>query len=76
MGNGAMAWAIWGGTALTVLGLAGLAWCIVMALGARKAGLSDDQMRAKMQTVVALNVGALAVSALGLMLVVFGVVIR
>lgn len=70
-----MVWAIWGGTVLTVLGLAGLVWCIVLALRARKAGLSDDQMRARMQTVVALNVGALAVSALGLMLVVFGVVI-
>ncbi len=70
-----MAWTIWGGTALTVLGLAGLVWCIVLALRARKAGLSDEQMRARMQAVVALNVGALAVSALGLMLVVFGVVI-
>jgi len=70
-----MVWAIWGGTVLTVLGLAGLVWCIVLALRARKAGLSDDHMRARMQTVVALNVGALAVSALGLMLVVFGVVI-
>ena len=75
MGNAAMAWAIWGGAALTGLGLAGLVWCIVMALRARKAGLSDDQMRAQMQKVVALNVGALAVSALGLMLVVFGVVV-
>ncbi len=70
-----MAWAIWGGTVVTVLGLAGLGWCILLALRARKAGLSDDQMRAKMQRVVALNVGALALSVLGLMLVVFGVVI-
>lgn len=70
-----MVWAIWGGTALTVAGLVGLGWCIWLALRARKAGLTDDQMRARMQTVVALNVGALALSALGLMLVVFGILL-
>lgn len=70
-----MVWAIWGGTGITALGLAGLVWCIVAAMRARKAGLSDDQIRARMQTVVAVNVGALALSALGLMLVVFGVIL-
>jgi hypothetical protein len=70
-----MVWAIWGGTAVTALGLAGLVWCIVAAMRARKAGLTDDQIRARMQKVVAVNVGALALSALGLMLVVFGVIL-
>lgn len=70
-----MEWAIWGGAALTVLGVIGLVWCILLAMKVRKAGLSEDEIRAKLQAVVALNVGALGLSGLGLMLVVFGVIL-
>jgi len=40
------------------------------------AGLDEAAMRARLQRIVALNLGALAVSALGLMLVVAGIVLR
>jgi hypothetical protein len=66
---------IWIGAALTLLGVAGLMWCILMAMGARKAGLPDDQLRARLQKVVALNLAALGLSALGLMAVVMGIVL-
>ena len=64
---------IWTGAALTLIGLVGLVACIVIAMRARKEGLDDDQMKARLQKVVALNLGALAVSAIGLMTVVLGV---
>jgi len=70
-----MAWLIWIGAALTLVGVAGLVWCIVLALRAKKAGLPDPAMRAALQRVVVLNLAALAVSGIGLMCVVFGVML-
>jgi hypothetical protein len=64
---------VWIGAGLTLLGLLGLVWCIVLAIRARRSGLSEDEMRARLQRVVALNLGALAVSALGLMAVIVGI---
>ena len=64
---------IWIGTALSLLGIAGLIACVLLALRARRGGLSDDALRANLQRVVFLNVAALGISALGLMLVVMGI---
>jgi hypothetical protein len=66
---------IWSGALLSLAGVGGLIWCITLALKARRAGLSDDAMRARLQKVVTLNMIALGVSALGLMLVVMGIVL-
>lgn len=66
---------IWGGALLSLLGVAGLVWCIVLAMRARKSGLPDDQIRQKLQKVVAINLAALAVSFFGLMLVILGVIL-
>jgi hypothetical protein len=63
---------VYAGSALAILGVLGLAWCILTVARARRAGLPDAEMRARLQKVVALNLGALAVSALGLMLVMLG----
>lgn len=70
-----MEWLIWIGAALTLAGVAGLVWCIYLAVRAKKAGLSDEAMRASLQKVVVLNMAALAVSGLGLMCVVLGVML-
>ncbi len=67
---------IWIGAALTLAGVVGLGWCIRMAVKARSAGLADDAMRAALQRVVTLNMAALGVSALGLMAVVAGILLR
>lgn len=67
---------IWGGAVLSLLGVAGLVWCILLALKARKSGLPDDQIRQRLQKVVAINLAALAVSFFGLMLVVVGVILN
>jgi hypothetical protein len=66
---------IWLGTGMTLLGVLGLVWCIVLAMRARNSGLPDDQVKVALQRVVALNLGALAVSAIGLMMVVMGVIL-
>ncbi|MCF8484758.1 MAG: hypothetical protein K9G71_06065 [Rhodobacteraceae bacterium] len=66
---------IWLGAALTVVGLLGLVWCIILAMRARKSGLPDDQIKLALQRVVAWNLGALAISAIGLMAVVTGVIL-
>ncbi|SEN87918.1 hypothetical protein SAMN05216227_102922 [Pseudorhodobacter antarcticus] len=66
---------IWIGAAISLLGVAGLGYCVLLALRARNSGLSEDENRASLQKVVAYNMAALGVSALGLMLVVVGIVL-
>ena len=68
-----MEWLIWIGTAVTMAGLAGLIWCIIGVAKAKRAGLPDAELRARLQRAVALNLGALFLSALGLMMVIVGV---
>lgn len=67
---------IWGGAAVTVAGLALILWCILATLQARRAGLDDAALRARMQRLVVVNLAALMLSALGLMMVVLGLVLR
>lgn len=66
---------IWAGAALTLAGLAGLAICIRRALALRRARLSDAETRAALARLLPLNLGALLLSAFGLMLVVTGVIL-
>jgi hypothetical protein len=70
-----MAVLIWAGAAMTLAGLAGIVWCIVAVSRARKAGLDDAALKAVLQKVVAVNLGAFGVSALGLGAVVAGLVL-
>lgn len=64
-----------GGIVLTLLGVAMLFWCVFLAVKAKRSGLPDDQLKASLQKVVALNLGALALSALGLMAVVIALIL-
>ena len=64
---------IWAGAVVTVLGLAGLIACIVKVARARAAGLPEDELKVRLQRVIALNLGALGVSAIGLMMVILGI---
>ena len=66
---------IWIGATVTLLGLAGLIWCILLVRKARGEGLDDTAMKARLQKVVALNLGALFVSAIGLMIVIMGIIL-
>jgi len=66
---------IWAGVAMSLLGLAGIVYCMVAVWRAKRAGLSDAALRARLQQVVAWNLGALGVSALGLGLLGVGIVL-
>ena len=63
---------IWAGTALALLGLAGLVYCIVAAIRAKRSGIDEAAMRARLQRLVAWNLGALLLSSLGLVVVITG----
>lgn len=68
-----MANLIWIGAVVSLLGVLGLVWCIIYVLRLRRAGLDEEMMRARMQRAVIINFAALAVSTLGLMMVVVGI---
>ena len=70
-----MQWLIWSGAALTLIGVIGLLWCIRLVMANRRKNLAEAQMHAALQRVVALNMGALAVSGIGLMMVVVGIIL-
>ena len=66
---------VWIGAFVSLLGLAGLIWCIMTVWKARKAGLEDQALRAVIQKVVPVNTAALFLSVIGLMMVVLGVIL-
>ncbi|MFN3642484.1 MAG: hypothetical protein ACK4TB_06105 [Gemmobacter sp.] len=70
------AWMIWAGVGATLAGVAGIGWCVIDVARARRAGLGDAALRARLQRAVAVNMAALGVSALGLALVVAGILLR
>ena len=63
------------GSILSILGLVGLFWCIKTVLTAKKNATSDEQLRDSLQKIVPLNMAALFLSAIGLMLVILGILL-
>lgn len=70
-----MTYLIWIGALLTLLGVFGLMACVRRVAKARREETNDDQLRARLQGVVALNLLALLLSAIGLMMVVIGILL-
>ncbi len=70
-----MGWLVLLGTAMAVVGIGLLGYCIYSAFAAKRAELEDAVMRERLQKIVAINMGALLLSVLGLMCVVLGVVL-
>lgn len=66
---------IYFGVALTLAGVALLVYCIVQAAKAKKLGGSEDDIRARLQKVIALNLVALMISAIGLGAVTIGAIL-
>ena len=66
---------IWIGSILSLLGLVGPLWCIKTVLRAKKAAVSDEELRMSLQKVVPFNMAALFLSAIGLMLVILGIML-
>jgi hypothetical protein len=72
---GSMQALIWAGAAMTLAGVAGLGYCVLRTIRARRAGLDDAAMRAELQRLIAINMAALGFSALGLASVVAGILL-
>ncbi|WP_435136946.1 hypothetical protein [Pseudopelagicola sp. nBUS_19] len=68
-----MEWLVWAGASLSVVGLSGLILSIIKANTARRSGLGDKELRAEIQKIMPLNMGALFLSVIGLMVVILGV---
>lgn len=66
---------IWIGAIVSLVGIAGLVWCVMIAVKAKREGLDEDAMKLRLQKVVAINMGALFLSAIGLMMVVVGILL-
>lgn len=64
---------VWIGAAISLTGLAGLVYCILRVMKAKRSGLDDEALRAAVAKVVPLNLGALFLSVIGLMLVILGI---
>lgn len=68
-----MQYLIWIGAAISVAGLGGIVYSIVAVARARRAGLDEAALRARIAKVLPINLGALFLSTLGLMMVMVGI---
>ncbi len=66
---------IWPGAVISLVGVFGLLYCILAAAKARSENLDKSAMEARLHKLVAMNMGALAISSIGLMMVVVGVLL-
>lgn len=64
---------IWIGAAISVIGICGLLFTVVMVRKARKEATDDDDLRARLGKIIPINLGALLFSILGLMAVILGI---
>ncbi|MEE9389049.1 MAG: hypothetical protein V3U96_10610 [Paracoccaceae bacterium] len=70
-----MTYLIWPGAGISLLGIVGIAYCIVAATKARSDELDPPAMEKRLQKLLALNMAALAISSIGLMMVVIGILL-
>lgn len=66
---------IWIGALLSALGLCGIIYSIIAVAKAKRAGLEDDVLRARISKVLPINLIALFISMIGLMAVIVGVLL-
>lgn len=63
------------GTIVSLLGLAGLVWCILRVAKARRNNLTEQDLAGVVQSVLPWNMAALFLSVTGLMMVVVGILL-
>lgn len=66
---------VWLGAAVTVIGMIGIIYSVVLVTRARRSNLEDDALRARLNRILPINLGALFLSVIGLMMVVVGVLL-
>jgi len=70
-----MDWLIAPGIVVTLAGIGLLVWCIYRVWNAKRNGADDDTLRNVLQSVMPWNLGAMGISAIGLMMVVVGLLL-
>lgn len=63
------------GLLITVIGLVGLGYCIVQGLRIRRAGLPASEIHARLHRLLAVNLGSVALAALGLAILLAGLML-
>ncbi len=66
---------VWVGAIITLAGFAGIVWSMFAVWRAKKAGLDDAALRSRLNRILPVNLAALALSMVGLMCVVVGVLL-
>ncbi len=70
-----MDWLITPGIVVTLAGIGLLIWCIYQVWNAKRTGADDETLRNVLQSVVPWNLAAMGISAVGLMMVVVGLLL-
>ena len=70
-----MNWLIIPGVIVTCIGLGLLLYTIAWVWRAKKQRVSDTEMKAQLQVAIVWNLGAMGCSAIGLMIVMLGVLV-
>jgi hypothetical protein len=63
------------GLIVTLAGLFGLGYCIVQGLKIRRAGLPPAEIHARLHRLLAINLGSVALAALGLAILLAGLML-
>ena len=63
------------GLILTITGLAGLGYCVMQGIRIRGRNLPPEEIHARLHRLIAVNLGSVALSALGLAVLVFGILL-
>ena len=66
---------VWIGAALSAIGLCGIVYSLIAVAKAKRAGLSDVDLRGRLATILPINLIALFISMIGLMAVIIGVML-
>lgn len=66
---------IWGGAVVSLIGVIGIVYCIIMVFKAKRANLPDEEMQSRLKGLVLVNMIALFISVIGLMIVVVGIIL-
>ena len=61
------------GLVLTITGLAGLGYCVLQGVSIRGKNLPAEEIHARLHRLIAVNLGSVALSALGLAVLVVGI---
>ncbi len=66
---------VWIGAVISVIGLIGLVYSVVIVTRAKRNAQSDDELRDKIRAAMPINLGAFLLSTLGLMAVIVGLLL-